>query len=273
MAVGTTIPCNGCGACAESCSVECIKLGFVNGYINTIFIDADSCLCCGACIGWCPHDEFTYFIRDYVCPGLDLGWGTPGGTEGGEEGGGNGGDGGEGNPGEVGGGDDGKYRIIGMQCFQKIKNDLENKNVIINQVQYREGYPVLDAAGVGLNTTGIITSCLNFLEQTNLDRYALSFGKRMGYAGLLVGGTQTFIAFTDGDISTADILSAVSTALAAASLACALFPATIVVGGILGIASCVVGLVAVAAGARSTGPLILNVDGKKRIYLYLEENS
>lgn len=273
MAIESTIPCNGCGACAESCSANCITLGYVNGYINTVFIDADSCLCCGACIDWCPHDEFMIFMRDYICAGHDIGWGNLGETEeGGEEGGAEGGGEG-GNPGEVVGGDDGRYRVLGMQGFRKIQNDLKNKNVVINQVKYREGYPVLDAAGVGLNTTGIITSCLNFLEQTNLDKYALSFGKKMGLAGFITGATQTAIAFSDGDISTADILNAVSTALAGASLVCALFPGTIVVGGILGVASCVVGLVAVAAGARSTGPLILHVDGERRIYLYLEENN
>lgn len=95
----------------------------------------------------------------------------------------------------------------------------------------------------------------------------------MGLAGFITGATQTAIVFSDGDISTADILNAVSTALAGASLVCALFPGTIVVGGILGVASCVVGLVAVAAGTRSTGPLILNVDRERRIYLYLEENN
>lgn len=271
MAVESTIPCNGCGACAENCAVNCITLGYVNGYINTVFIDADSCLCCGACINWCPYDEFMFFMRDYICVGHDLGWGNSGGTEGGEQEGGTGGGSEEGKPGEVGGGDDGKYRIIGMQCFRKIKNDLENKNVIINQVQYREGYPVLDAAGVGLNTVGIISSCLNFLNQTTLDRYALSFGRNMGIAGIAVGSAQTFIAFSDGDISTADILGAVSTALAVVSMIGVFFPPAILISGIAGVASCVVGLVATTMSTRPTNDLlVLNVDEQKRVYLYIE---
>ncbi len=81
------------------------------------------------------------------------------------------------------------------------------------------------------------------------------------------------IAFSDENISTADILGAVSTALALVSLVGIFFPPALIVSGIAGVASCVIGLVTVAVEIRSTGLLILNVDGGRRVYLYLEENN
>ena len=43
------------------------------------------------------------------------------------------------------------------------------------------------------------------------------FGNSVGYLGLTLSGYQTYIAFTDGDITGNDILGAASTALSAAS--------------------------------------------------------
>lgn len=54
-------------------------------------------------------------------------------------------------------------------------------------------------------------SCFNFLNKMMRDQLML-FGNSVGYLGLALSGYQTYITFTDGDITGNDILGAVSTA-------------------------------------------------------------
>jgi len=71
---------------------------------------------------------------------------------------------------------------------------------------------------------------------------ASNFGLKISLPGLALSGLQTFVAVTDGDITTGDTLQAISTALGAAGLGCALFGA-FPVAGVLGVASGVVGFI------------------------------
>ena len=58
----------------------------------------------------------------------------------------------------------------------------------------------------------MVMLCFNFLNKMMRDQLML-FGNSVGYLGLALSGYQTYIAFTDGDITGNDILGAVSTAL------------------------------------------------------------
>lgn len=249
------VVCNGCAVCAEVCPTGCIKLGYVNDCLNTIFLQG-YCCCCRACIDWCPTEGLTFFIND-LCESLgDLGghFGTGGG---GSEGGGN--------SGTI----TDPEKTLGLQCFDKMITDLEYGRVTLKKVNYQEGYPILNAANVGMNANGIITNCLNFIKQTNLDNYAKNFGKFMSIASIPLNVTSTVIAFTDGEITTADILGAVSTALSLVSLVGVFFPPAIVISGIAGVASCVIGLVAVAMDSPNYSiPYETEVNGIKTIYIY-----
>lgn len=132
---------------------------------------------------------------------------------------------------------------LGHETLYKIKNDLRSGNVKIQQVKMNGRDALLTAAGVGLNTNGLIISCTSFIE--NAGPLAAKLGNAVSGAGLIVGATQTYIGFSDGDITTADKLNAISTALSAAGLICVFIPGGQVVSGVLGVASCVVGIVSV----------------------------
>ncbi|RLI63661.1 MAG: ferredoxin [Candidatus Asgardarchaeum californiense] len=45
--------CTGCGACAEVCPVDAIKVG------DKAVVDADTCIDCGTCVDECPVDAIT----------------------------------------------------------------------------------------------------------------------------------------------------------------------------------------------------------------------
>lgn len=128
----------------------------------------------------------------------------------------------------------------GLEAINKIKTDLNSGNVIIQKVEITStGEALLNAAGAGVNANGIITSCTDFLKNLGKDEKLIrNFGKSVGGIGTALGGLQTFIGFTDGDINTADILNAVSTVLGG----CALL-ATGPIAGVLGVTGCVIGLV------------------------------
>ena len=46
----------------------------------------------------------------------------------------------------------------------------------------------------------MVMSCFNFLNKMTRDQLML-FGNSVGYLGLTLSGYQTYIAFTDGDIT------------------------------------------------------------------------
>lgn len=152
--------------------------------------------------------------------------------------------------------------------MNKIKTDLNNGNVQVKKcVIGPNGVAMMNAAGIGLNTNGIITSCIPFIK--NADKVALQFGKSISYAGLVIGASQTYIGFTDGDISTGDIFSAVSTALNAAGVVCAFIPGGIVVSGVLGVTSCVVGLIGGVFSYNMPSEIHIQLDNGTNFYLYL----
>lgn len=162
------------------------------------------------------------------------GSGTGGGGSG--TGGGGTGSGGSG----TGGGYDPDYEL-GQDGYAKMRTDVTSGNYQgLSVKRLSNGEAVLTAASIGGNTNGIITSCLNFMNPNNVDKMAVAFGKQLGRFGGAIGVLQTIVAFSQGDYSAGSIVGAVSTALSLIGIFCALTPP---VAGIIGVTSCVLGLV------------------------------
>lgn len=176
----------------------------------------------------------------------------------------------------IGGGSGGGYDPdydLGVAAREKIISDLNYGKTQMVYVQPRSigGYNLLDGAGLVTNTYGIATSCFNFLNKMTRDQLML-FGNSVGYLGLTLSGYQTYIAFTDGDITGNDILGAVSTALSAASYLFAsagFFP----VAGVVGIAGCVVGIVSTMINLAGQSMLIqVPLEDGHNVYVYISPN-
>ena len=159
------------------------------------------------------------------------------------------------------------YIELGNEGIQKITRDLENGNVKIQQVKMTAGEAILNGTGIGLNTNGLITSCINFME--NAQKTALSFGTVVSGAGLFIGGAQTWIGYSDGDITTQDKLNLISVALNAAGIICALVPGGQIVSGVLGVTSCVIGLVSTFVTSETQREIHLQFADGTSFHMYL----
>lgn len=173
---------------------------------------------------------------------------------------------GNGGSGDSGDNNDQYYIELGNQGINKITTDLKNGNVQIQQVKMTPTGAILTSTSIGLNTNGIITSCLHFLENTKNDALLKTFGDALGWSGVIIGGAQSFIALTDGDISTSDLLGVVSTAL---GLAGCLLPVGIPITGIVGITGCVIGLISTFMTSDIPTLMELELENGSKLYLYL----
>lgn len=227
--------CVACLSCVSVCPTGAIGQASVNNYIKNIYIDSDACICCGICAGWCPWKIIGRVLSVYKCPSIGWGAGSDFGDHWGDDSGNNGGE-----TGGAGGNNDSETNL-GREGLEKIRNTLQNGNVKVKQVGMSNGNAVLTAVGIGANANGLIASCLNFMDQANLDKYAKGFGNALGGLGVGIGLAQTYIAWSDGEITTGDILSAVSTALGAIGLVGAFVPAVVTISGIAGVIACVIG--------------------------------
>ena len=136
------------------------------------------------------------------------------------------------------------YTRLGEEAFAKIISDLESGNVDFyectissNDNYYHAG---VVAANLGLNTNGLITSCINFMKDPPIE--ALTYGQILSGASLYIGVSQTIVAFTDGEISTTDIVNAISVGFNAIGFVTAFIPGGQIVSGVAGVTSCIIGL-------------------------------
>lgn len=194
--------------------------------------EGQTCSCCTGCgsrgqshESWCPNNpsqDRCNYCGQKVCicsGGPGSGW-----------------------PGGGGGTSTAYYTNIGNQAINKMKTDLSNGNARIDFYNSQTN-SLLDAASFGLNVNGIITSCLDFLNQADVSKLASSFGKSISVAGLAAGGYQTYVAVSNSNYSTGEILNMISTALNAAGLACAFTGVGTPVAAGLGVASAVIGVI------------------------------
>lgn len=227
-----------------------------------------------------PTSANTY---SYDETGGDIWWAGGGeGTDGGGAGSGGGSGSGGGGGGSYGGGGGGYIEggyseedlRLGEIGRQQILTDLANDNVTTVKVRpdaKSEAGAVLDVFSLGVNKYSIIASISTFLEKVPTKALA-NFGNSLGLIGGILGSCQTYIAFSDGDISPNDMVGAVSTALNWIGLACAFF-ITPYVGAIIGGVAAVIGLVSTVYGMISQS-ILLQVTTKngKNVYIYIPGN-
>lgn len=63
--------CNGCLMCLD-CPTKAIKLGLIQGAINTILIDETQCICCRVCARLCMGGVFDEFITTQCSSGSTI---------------------------------------------------------------------------------------------------------------------------------------------------------------------------------------------------------
>lgn len=159
------------------------------------------------------------------------------------------------------------YEKLGNEGIEKIRADLKNGNVKIQQVKMSATEAILNASSLGLNANGLIISCVDFLKNTPPS--AAAFGRLISATGLMVGFAQTWIGYSDGDITTQYKLNLISTALNAAGLVCTFIPGGQIVSGVLGVASCVIGLVSTFVTSEVPREIHLEFEDGTSFHMYL----
>ena len=181
------------------------------------------------------------------------------------------GDNGEGEYGEDntgdGNGDDNTdeyYESLGQMGFDKIRSDLSAGDVQIKQATMSGGEALIRAFSLGANSSyGIVASCLNFMNESNLDQYALKFGKGMSQFSAGIGILQTIIVCADGDI-----LTAISAALGTA----AIFISAPVTAGIVGVTGCIIGLISCFVTENMPNELYIDLGNGVKATIYILDN-
>ena len=136
-----------------------------------------------------------------------------------------------------GGEDDEEAIALGRQGVSKMVGDLRSGNVNVMQATING----LSGLSLGVNTYSIFTSVANCLEGAASDKLLTSFGNKLGAAGITITAAQTFMVLIDeGELSTSEWLSIISSALGGAAIVCGSFAAP--VAGILGVTSARVGI-------------------------------
>ncbi|WP_195460410.1 hypothetical protein [Alistipes sp. D31t1_170403_E11] len=158
-------------------------------------------------------------------------------------------------------------RAIGKKGVDKMMEDLSKGNVECKTIKRTSAFTgFVNGFGVGVNTYGIFTSCTNFLK--NVDDSALTkFGYGLSGLGCAIGTYQTIVAVSDGNISTADMLTITSTVLGSMAIGFAIIGVA-PVAGVLGVASAVIGL---ASTFFTYSPMLLEIPHENggHIYIYI----
>ena len=197
---------------------------------------------------------------------------VPGWTGGGISGGSIGGGGTGGGSGGGGVGYDPDYEL-GQQSFERVRRDLVYQNVQPVYLHPKNaGYHIVNGFSIGVNTNGIIASCLNFMNQNNIDVYAKNFGRTVGILGAGLGWAQTIIAFTDSNIPNPNLWDVALNVLNTAGVICGFIPALIPLAGVIGIATCVIGIVMTTINYTKAQLIQVPLDDGSNIYIYISPN-
>lgn len=137
---------------------------------------------------------------------------------------------------------------------------------MIKQAHIDAGKATIYAANIGTGgVNGIIVSCLNFMKNIQDDVYAANFGRGMSIAGVISGTMQTIIVCADGDITT-DALTAISTAL---GIAAVLLPTGMAITGIVGVSSCIIGLVSTFVTTSFPSEIHIQLEDGTNVSIYI----
>ena len=149
------------------------------------------------------------------------------------------------------------------------RNDLESGNVQIKQATMSNGDAIISAFGLGFNINGIITSCMNFMDKANVDRYAKGLGIGIDGIGAAISIYQTIIVCYNGDTTTENALAAISAALDVAAF---FLPAGMAITGIVGISSCIIGLVSTFVTTSLPSEIHIQLEDGTNVSIYIINN-
>ena len=159
--------------------------------------------------------------------------------------------------------------IIPRFGYRAIRSDLSSGDVQIKQATMSGGEALIRAFSIGTNSSyGIVVSCLNFMNQSNLDQYALNFGVGISKFSAGIGILQTIIVCTDGDITNGDILTAISAALGTD----AIFISAPVTAGIVGVTGCIIGLISCFVTENMPNELYIDLGNGVKATIYILDN-
>ena len=164
--------------------------------------------------------------------------------------------------------EDAYYTQLGEEGLDKMISDLESGNVSLQKATPTAGGALLSAFGFGIDANSIILSGVNFLKQQRNNPFLKGFGYSVGGLGVGIGITQSIIIVCEGNYSTGEVLTLVSTALNTAGLTCAVcgaFP----VAGVLGIAGGVVGLVSMFFSEELPREMNIQLENGTTVHIYL----
>lgn len=128
---------------------------------------------------------------------------------------------------------------VGLVAVNKMAADVSNGNVRT----YKAGEGALTAVSVSANSNGILYSAAATLEAARMNRLLLqSIGTGLNAVSTAISTYQTVIAFSDSNLTTGEILNAISAGLGMTSLITTVIP---MISIPTGITSAVIGLISV----------------------------
>ena len=166
------------------------------------------------------------------------------------------------------------YRMCRCADYSEIRIPGYQKRPVGGDVQIKQatmsgGEALIRAFSLGANSSyGIVASCLKFMNESNLDQYALKFGKGMSQFSAGIGILQTIIVCADGDITNGDILTAISAALGTD----AIFISAPVTAGIVGVTGCIIGLISCFVTENMPNELYIDLGNGVKATIYILDN-
>lgn len=104
---------------------------------------------------------------------------------------------------------DAKYYSLGVEAMNKISDSVENSTALyFEAIQDSKGFITAEATTIGTTYQSLVIDVINSLKADV--QVLTTLGKSCSVIGSTIGLTASFIALTDGDITTSDVLGACS---------------------------------------------------------------
>ena len=158
---------------------------------------------------------------------------------------------------------------LGVEAAEKMLADIENDNYGLYKAENRA--TAVDGFLLVADMMALKVNCLSFVSGLlESDRAILSnFGTWIGGFGLLLNIYQTWIAFSDGDITSEDIGIAVMTALSAVGFFCAFLNIGFAIAGTIGTITSAVGLASDICSLTRSMLVRVALKNGKNVYVYI----
>lgn len=177
-----------------------------------------------------------------------------------------------------GGGYQDSYMRYGEDIREKMITDFSTSQARIDKAVFYDPYnpssgcELMDAIDLRMDIVSITHQCIRWIG--DLSRYTLrDFGMVWSGFGLPLSLAQTYCVFTDGDVTTSDVLTAISTALDVLGFVSCFIPVLMPLSGFITVTSCFIGLIS-RIFFSVIEPILLKIPAKGgNIYLYIPANA